>query len=176
MDDPSLIRTVISFFESTLFIIFSGVSIILVVIGVIYKITCSVIGLTPIVLRLGKALWNRKVAIFGSVESYASLSASLVDSKIIKEKNIVHIQSDNIEKAKSRTIFLVDWATFGDRIDQVFSARNSYQTAIIIFAKPQSIPNEVMDEIANRPNTVVVNFRGRLLNDILTSLITTSYE
>ena len=33
-----------------------------------------------------------------------------------------------------------------------------------------------MNDIANRPNTVVVNFRGRLLNDILTSLITTSYD
>jgi hypothetical protein len=74
------------------------------------------------------------------------------------------------------TIFLVDWESFGDKIDQVFSARKNHQTAIVIFAKPASIPNEKMADIANRANTVVVNFRGRLLNDILTTLITTSYE
>jgi hypothetical protein len=46
----------------------------------------------------------------------------------------------------------------------------------VIYAKPASIPPDKMDNIANRSNTVVVNFRGRLLNDILTSLITTSYD
>lgn len=46
----------------------------------------------------------------------------------------------------------------------------------MIYAKPASIPHEKMSDIANRANTVVVNFRGRLLNDVLTSLITTSYD
>lgn len=77
---------------------------------------------------------------------------------------------------KDETIFLVDWETFGDKIEQIFSARKNHQTAIVIYAKPASIPQEKMSDIANRANTVVVNFRGRLLNDILTSLITTSYD
>jgi len=104
------------------------------------------------------------------------LKNSLIDSNIFKKKNIIHINSNNIDKAKDETIFLVDWETFGDKIEQIFSARKNHQTAIVIYAKPASIPQDKMSDIANRENTVVVNFRGRLLNDILTSLITTSYD
>ena len=49
---------------------------------------------------------------FGSVEVYESIKASLLDSKIFKEQNVIHIKLDNIDKAKDETIFLVDWDTF----------------------------------------------------------------
>jgi len=172
----SIIQQITSFYNHQLFIIVGGLTITLGVLGFIYKLICWIFGITPVVFRLGIALWKRRVAIFGSVEIFESLKSSLVDSKIFKEKNIVHIKLDNIDKAKRETIFLVDWETFGDKIEQVFSARQDHQTAIIIYAKPASIPQEKMTDIANRANTIVVNFRGRLLNDVLTSLITTSYD
>ncbi len=164
------------FYNHPLFIIVGGLTVTLGVLGFLYKVICWIFGITPIVLRLGIALWKRKVAIFGNVEVFESLKSSLVESKIFKEKNIVHVKLDNIDKAKDETIFLVDWETFRDKIEQVFSARKNHQTAIVIYAKPASIPQDKMNDIANRANTVVVNFRGRLLNDVLTSLITTSYD
>ena len=165
-----------NFYNHPLFIIVGGLTVTLGVLGFLYKVICWVFGITPLVFRLGVALWKRRVAIFGSAEAFESINASLLDSNIFKKKNIVHISSDNIDKAKDETIFLVDWETFGDKIEQVFSARKNHQTAIVIYAKPASIPQDKMSDIANRANTVVVNFRGRLLNDILTSLITTSYD
>lgn len=144
--------------------------------GFLYTVWLVVTGALPVWYRLGIGLSKRKVAIFSSIEVYESIKSSLVDSRIFKEKNVVHIKSDNIDKAKDQTIFLVDWETFKEEIEGVFLARKSHQTAIVIYAKPASIPHEKMNDIANRANTVVVNFRGRLLNDILTSLITTSYE
>jgi len=172
----SLINQITNFYNHPLFIIVGGLTVTLGVIGFLYKVICWIFGITPIVIRLGIALWKRKVAIFGSVEIFESIKSSLLDSKIFKEKNIVHIKSDNIDKAKDETIFLVDWETSGDKIEQIFSARRNHQTAIVIYAKPASIPQDKMNDIANRANTVVVNFRGRLLNDVLTSLITTSYD
>jgi len=144
--------------------------------GVCYTAYLIIRGILPVLYRLGLGLSMRKVAIFASTESYESLKATLVDSKIFKQKNIVHIKKDNIDKAKNESLFLVDWETFENKIDDVFSARKSDQTAVIIYAQPSSIPNERMSQIGNRANTVVVNFRGRLLNDILTSLITTSFD
>lgn len=170
----NLITQIANFYNHPVFIIVGGVTVTLGFLGIIYKILCWTFGITPIVIRLGIALWKRKVAIFGSADAYASLEATLTDSGIFKKS--IHITADNIDKAKDETIFLVDWESFGEKIDQVFSARKNHQTAIVIFAKPASIPNEKMADIANRANTVVVNFRGRLLNDILTTLITTSYE
>jgi len=167
---------IISFYNHPLFIIVGGVTVTLAFFAFIYRLACWTFGITPIVFRLGIALWKRKVAIWGSVEIFESLKNSLIDSNIFKKKNIIHISSDNIDKAKDVTIFLVDWETFGDKIEQVFTSRKNHQTAIVIYAKPASIPQEKMNDIANRANTVVVNFRGRLLNDILTSLITTSYD
>ncbi|MDO8444343.1 MAG: hypothetical protein Q7S80_02465, partial [bacterium] len=132
-------------------------------------------GVVPVWYRLGIGLSKRRIAVFGSADAFKSLETSILDSKIFRGK-IIQITQDNIDKAKDETLFLVDWESFGAKIDQVFSARQNHQTAVVIYAKPASIPPEKMNEIANRANTVVVNFRGRLLNDVLTSLITTSYE
>ncbi len=167
---------IVIFYNHPLFIIIGGLTVTLTFLGILYKIFCWFFGVTPIVFRLGVALWKRKIAIFSTTDSYVSLKDSLVDSNIFKEKNIIQITTNNVDKAKDYTVFLVDWESYGDKIEQVFSARKNHQTAIVIYAKPASIPQEKMSDIANRSNTVVVNFRGRLLNDILTSLITTSYD
>lgn len=169
-------QPIIDFFSHPLFNVLGGLSACLVVLGILYRIVCWAFGITPILLRLGRALWNRKVAIFASAEAYHSLEATLTDSGIFRASNIVSILPESVDKAKDETIFLVDWETFSSNIEQVFAARGNHQTPIIIYAKPTSIPHEQMAVIANRSNTVVVNFRGRLLNDILTSLMTTSYE
>jgi len=172
----NVLNQITNFYNHPLFVIVGGITVTLAFIAFIYRLACWTFGITPIIFRLGTALWQRKVAVFGSLEVFESLKNSLLDSNIFKKKNIIQISLDNIDKAKDETIFLVDWETFGDKIEQVFSARKNHQTAIVIYAKPASIPREKMNDIANRANTVVVNFRGRLLNDILTSLITTSYD
>jgi len=49
------------------------------------------------------------------------------------------------------------------------------ETALIVYA-PQSegfIDKPMMERISNERNAIVVNLRGRLLNDILVSMITT---
>ena len=51
-------------------------------------------------------------------------------------------------------------------------------TALIIYAPQEHgfIPKETMALLDKKRNVVVNNFRGRLLNDIVASMITTSYE
>lgn len=175
-NEMQYIQAVTNFFNHPVFIVIGGLTVCIGALGITYRVACWAFGITPILFRLGRALWWRKVAVFASNDAYRSLKETLVDSGIFRDSNIVPILADNIDKAKEETIFLVDWDTFGNHIEDVFSARSNHQTAIVIFAKPASIPQERMADIANRANTVVVNFRGRLLNDILTSLMTTSYE
>jgi hypothetical protein len=171
-----IFQQITNFFNHPVFIIAGGITITIAILGVIYKIICMIIGVTPIVFRLGVAIWKRKIAIFSSVEGFEVLKESILDSGIFKEKNIVHIKNCNLDRSKGESIFLVDWETCGDEIEKIFSCRKNHQTSVIIYAKPGSIPHDKMNDIANRSNTVVVNFRGRLLNDILTSLLTTAYE
>ena len=170
------IDLILSFFNHPFFIFVGGVTVIFGTFGVFRQLFCWLLGISPIAIRLGVALSKRRVAIFGSPQAFESLKSSLVDSGIFKEKNVICIHADNFEKAQLETVYLVDWESFGEKIEQIFLLRKSHQIALIIYAKPGSIPQDQMNIIANRPNTVVVNFRGRLLNDILTSMMTTAYE
>jgi len=169
-------ESIIVFFNHPIFVIVGGLTVLCAVIGIIYRVLCIALGVTPLVLRIGKAIWRRKVAIIGSYEAFSSLKECITDTNIFKSKNVIYIPINNVEMVKEHTILLVDWETSGDLIDQVFLARRNHNSAVIIFAKAGSIPHEKMSEIANKSNTVVVNFKGRLLNDIINSLITTSCD
>ncbi len=171
-----MMELVTNFFNHPIFSIIGGITVICLILGFFYKIFMLFFRITPITFRLGIALWKRKIAIFGSSKQFGILKTLLIDSKIFKEQNIICIDEYSMEKAKDKTIYLIDWETMKEKIENIFNMRKDEQTAIIIYAKPQSIPPEKMSDIADRQNTVIVNFKGRLLNDILTSLITTSYE
>lgn len=168
--------SLLNFFDHPFFVLLGGASAVLLVIGTFYKVVTWFFGITPIILRFGFALQSKRVAIFGSSDAHASLRAALIDSGIFKDKNIVAIDNSDLVKGKSCHLFLVDWESCGELIDEVFSLRQNHQTAVVIIAKPATIPQNKISEIANRSNTVIVNFKGRLLNDMLTSLVTTSYD
>jgi hypothetical protein len=172
----NFMQYIISCCNHPLFAIIGAATTILIFFGIIYRTACWIFCITPIAFRFGIALQKREVAIFGDDAAFGNLRECLVDSKIFKNKSIIHIRSNNIDKAKDKSIFLIDWSSAEKDIEEIFVARKNHQTPVVIYAKPSTIPQDKMTDIAKRANTVVVNFRGRLLNDILTSLVTTSYD
>ena len=50
--------------------------------------------------------------------------------------------------------------------------------ALLIYAPKNEgfIPKDHLEEINKKQNVVVVNFKGRLLNDLLNAMITTSFQ
>ncbi len=128
----------------------------------------------PVLYRLGRALVGRKIAIFGNASSTDSLLNLLTDSSIFETKNIIKINlANDISRAKSQncSVFLVCWSDFEDNFDAVLSEMED-SIALIVYAPPGSIKPEIMTQINNYRNAIVVNFRGRLLNDLMVSLIT----
>lgn len=168
---------IINFFNHPFFIIVGGISTLFAILVLVYTVYLGVKGVIPVWYRLGLGLSKRKIAIFASDE-YQDLRSMLVDSKIFDEKNVEQITKDNIKKAENYTFFLVHWKEFQTKIDEIIQIKKD-TTALVVYA-PQNEgriePIETMEKINSQRNTVVVNFRGRLLNDILVSLITTSYE
>jgi hypothetical protein len=72
---------------------------------------------------------------------------------------------------------LVHWGEYKNEIDKIINIKKT-STPLIIYS-PQGtdkINQDSLEKINNEPNSVIVNFRGRLLNDIFTSVITTSYD
>lgn len=171
------INTIISFFNHPFFIVVGGLTTILMIVGFLYTTYFVIKGVFPVWYRLGMGLSKRKIAIFASTQ-FESLKSMLVDSKIFEEKNVIQINKDDLSKAEKETVFLVHWKDYQDKIDDILALKKD-STALIVYA-PQNEgriePQEKMDKINSHRNSVVVNFRGRLLNDILTSLITTSYD
>ena len=146
-----------------------SISSIFVVIGAILT---WLFGAVPILKRLGFGRWKRKIGVFASEANFQLIKNSLTDSGVFREGNVIKLIESEIEQAKTQSLIIVDWNDHGKDIEQIYAYRSSHTVPVIIFAAPGSINNDQMKDIANRPHTVVVNFRGRLLNDALASLLT----
>lgn len=149
------------------------ISTIIVIGRIIWAIIQWTIGVKPVLLRLGNGLMGRKIAIFAN-NGFSDLKNLLVSAKLFKEKNIIQISSENdIESSEESSIFLLDWSDWKDSIDDVLKKKND-KKALIIYAKPGDV--QIMDKLQKYKHTNVVNFRNRLLGDIVMSIITMNYD
>ena len=139
----------------------------------IYSVTA---GILPVLYRIGLGLTKRKIALFSESE-FTSLRGLLVDSGLFKEKNIVQIDKNSIHKAECFSLFIVYWLEFSDKLDIILQKKKD-KTPLVIYA-PQDkgkIDQKQLEKINQHRNVIVVNFRGRLINDILVSLMTTGFK
>jgi len=163
------------FFDSPLFSIVRGVSTSLVVIGAIALVFGTIKGFVPVLWRLGKSLNNRKIALYAEA-SALSLKTMLIDSKLFKEKNIHIVSNDEISKGGNYTMMIVNYPEFKDSMKQIIGQKKD-EDSLIVYAPQASgrIDEEVLNSINKQRNSIIVNMRGRLLNDVLTAMITTNY-
>ncbi len=134
-------------------------------------------GLVPVLYRLGHGLWRRKIAIVANGDTLINLERLMKDSGLFNSKNIIRVAGKGELEAISRaSIVLVYWADGQGFMADILD-RKSEDTALIIYApyKGGAIPAEMMETLENRKHVIVNNFRGRLMNDIVSSMITTGY-
>lgn len=149
----------------------------IVVIALLVGIYRWFTGISPALLRLGKGLAGRKIAIFADADNFTSIRNLLVDSDLFKEKNIAQITKNELKKAGNYSLFLAHWQSIASYLDSILSEKKD-ATAFLIYAPQEegSISKGDIAKINQHRNVIVVNFRGRLLNDIIVSLITTSCQ
>ncbi|MFT4802728.1 MAG: hypothetical protein ACI93N_002509 [Flavobacteriaceae bacterium] len=168
-------ESILDFFSHPFFAIIGGVSTLIAVCLFFYGIYGILRGFLPVGIRLGKSLYNRKIAIYAE-SSFESLKSLMIDSGIFKAKNIIQIQKDSFKKGEEYSMMLVNHSDYSDtEIKSIISYKKD-SDSLIIYAKPRSVDIKILDKINENRNAIVVNFRGRLLNDIVTSMITTTYE
>ncbi|NHZ86997.1 MAG: hypothetical protein GWP19_14185 [Planctomycetia bacterium] len=165
----------IDFFNHPFFIIVGGLSTLLAIISVLYIVYLVMKGVLPVWYRIGIGLSKRKIAILAE-NSFNELKNVLIDSKLFGENNIDQIDKNSLSKLESYTLILVHWKEFENEIKEILRYKND-SDALVVYAPRNegTIPDKYINKINNERNTVVVNFRGRLLNDILTSMVTTIY-
>lgn len=166
----------IDFFSHSFFTIVGGVLSLAAVLGLIAALYLSVTGVIPVLYRLGTSLSSRKIAIFAD-DKFTELESILVDSGLVKKRNIIKIDKASIKKADNISFFIVHYLPYKDSIDELISLKKDTD-AMIVYA-PQDegyIEKEIVTKINSQRNIVMANFRGRLLNDVLVSMMTTSFK
>lgn len=165
-----------NFFNHPFFVIIGGISTLLAIISFFYAIYIILSGVLPIWIRLGRSISNKKIAVYAE-HDFDSLKSHLIDSGIFKEKNIEKVTNNSLSKGETHTMMLVNYMEFKDKVEEILKYKKD-SDALIIYA-PQTgerIEQSLMNRICDTRNTIVVTLRGRLMNDILTSMITTLYE
>jgi hypothetical protein len=164
-------------FNSSGFVVVGGVSTVVVLIGMIYVAYLYLSGILPVLQRIGMGLAKREIAIYADADNFANLKNTLVDSKIIKEKNIMHVDMNSLKKGENATLKLVHWKSSKKRFDEILNLKKDTDALIVYAPRNEGeLDNKHMKTIANARNIMLVNFRGRLLNDILGAMMMTSYK
>jgi hypothetical protein len=158
--------------------IIATIETIVLVVGIVCGTILWFRGIFPALLRLGNGLAKRKIALFAKGDNLTSLTHLLTDSALLKPKNLIPItKRDDIGRAESATMYLVVWSDWTEDIQAIFDMKPD-RCALIVYAPYEGgrIPDDQMKMLDGKRHTAVTNFRGRLLNDIVASMITTSYE
>jgi len=166
-------QTIVDFFNHPAFIVLGGISTLITLIAVLYGIYLFARGIFPVWYRLGMGLSKRKIAVFAEKE-FDDLRDMLYESGLFLKENIIKIEKQSLKKAKGMTLFLMHWKSFENEIEKIL-AMKELGTALIVYAPSGEgkLDMAMMEKINQERNSIVVNFRGRLLNDILVSMITT---
>jgi hypothetical protein len=149
------------------------------VIGIIAAFVAGIAilrGIAPVLWRLGNGLANRQIALFAKGDNLPSLKNLLLDSKLIRSKNIIDVTAPgDVGRARAATVYIVFWHDWANDIDAILNQKPD-KCALIVYSPydREKIPMEEMKKLDGKRHTAVTNFRGRLLNDIITSMITTS--
>jgi hypothetical protein len=167
------VKEIIDFFNHPFFIVVGGLATLFTAVAIMFTVFLIIKGVFPVLYRLGIGLSKRKVTIFAEGE-FENFKSMLVDSKLFLEKNIIKIDKKSLKKAESSTLLLVHWKCFAADMEDIIKIKKD-NAALIIYA-PQVegfIDKNILEKINLERNSIVVNLRGRLLNDILTCMITT---
>lgn len=149
-----------------------------ILIGIISALVLWATGILPVLLRIGNGLAKRKIAVFAKGDNVNSLTRLLIDSGLFRQRNILAItKTEDLGCAENASIYLVHWHDYAGDIDEILSKKPN-ECPMIVYAPYNlgRIPDDQMSKLDGKRHTAVTNFRGRLLNDIVTAMITTSYE
>ena len=153
------------------------VSTLLFILASLYAVYLFFKGILPVSYRLGTALSKRKIAVFADSDDFNNLKNILVDSKLFKKKNILQIDQRSIGRAEKESLLLLHWRSFRESLDSVLRIKKD-AAALIVYAPTEDgkIDDKTMKKISEHRNVIVVNFRGRLVNDVLVCMMTSSWK
>jgi hypothetical protein len=126
--------------------------------------------------RLGIGLSRREITIVGSSDNCNSLLNLIKQSSLFSKKNISFITSKTDAKDLSKSnLILFQLNNSPVSLEEVLENINT-DSALVIYAKKNEITDDQWSFLDNHRNVSVTNLRGRLMTDLLNTLMTSGYE
>ena len=144
------------------------------ILSALWVLISKVWGFSELLKRFG-TIRSRKIAIIADPAALALLSADITNAKIIRQENICPIDVGHLDTVSDHRLILLNYGSVDEDQFRRILDKKQPNSGLIIYAPPPSrLPDNLMSEIRdNHPYTLVVNFRGRLVNDVLTAMMTT---
>ena len=165
----------------------STIIVLLTAIIVLYK---KIIINFKIFNRIGKGFINRKIAIYADI-TWGTEIKEVLTQTYFNYKNIYIFSNWKNYLINDATLLIINFNDFKknlntnsdenyikNELDKFIQLRKgNAQIPIIIFAQTsQDIPRNIYNSLTEQINITVVNAKGRLVNDIVTYIITTSIK
>lgn len=136
---------------------------------------CAITGILRALWRFGLGVAWRKVHIIADADVRDELRSDLIGSGIIKKRNIATRTKGMTGNLKGACMFILDYEYLGeDEVLKILSNKD-FNSGALVYAKPGIIPEGVLDKLNTYQHVSVVNFRGRLVNEALLLLLSTSF-
>ncbi len=141
------------------------------------------VALFRVLDRLGTGLQSRKISIIADAAEYTLLKKDLKDTGIFREDNVHRLKPETLdtpEKAaaelsdESLLIFIYTAPEQDELLKRVLAGKQT-KAGLIVYARSK-LSEELFAEIGETSNAVIVNAKGRLLNDLLNLMMTTSLQ
>lgn len=128
--------------------------------------------------RFGLALYGKKILIVASDEDYHDLEEDLSDSGLIKRKNIQRVSDKQISKTKDALLLIVVYGYLDkEGFREIINGKSS-RCGLIVHCPPEKgrIDDDEKKLLGKTAFTTLCNLRGRLVNDVLLMMLSTSFK
>lgn len=95
----------------------------------------------------------------------------MIDSKLFNGKQIETCGSHSTDKASEADLLILYWPDCTDYFEKLNQARNK-KNPVIIYT-PSYLDKMTLKRVNEIRNLILVQYRGRFLNDVFTTAITT---
>lgn len=128
--------------------------------------------------RFGLALHGKKIYIVSDDDSYQTLSEDLSDSGLLKKKNLTHINKHSFNKKNGALLLIVQHGYLETEDLRLLLKNKDARCGAIVYCPPGAgrLENAELDLLNSVSFTTLCNFRGRLVNDVLLMMLSTSFK
>lgn len=138
----------------------------------------AIAGVTQALWRFGLALFGKKILIIASEEDYSYIREDLVNSGLIKPRNIEYVSKKYLGKTRDALLLIVVHGVLNsDELKYVVREKSS-RCGLIVYCPPEKgrIGQSEMELLSSTSFTALCNFRGRMVSDVLLMMLSTSFK